>query len=80
MTSDEFGKAKEELNGVKCQLHILEEKGMPKQKADFVNKLGAQNVVAFGNGANDKAMLKAARLGIVVLGREGVVQWKVCWR
>jgi soluble P-type ATPase len=44
---------------------------MAAQKAGFVTKLGAQSVVALGNGLNDKDMLKAARLGIIVLGREG---------
>jgi soluble P-type ATPase len=71
LTSDEFGKAKEELNGVNCVLQILGEKDMVAQKADFVTKLGAEKVVAFGNGMNDKEMLKAARLGVVVLGKEG---------
>jgi len=71
LTSDEFGKAKEELNDVNCVLQILEEEAMVAQKADFVTKLGAERVVAFGNGMNDKEMLKAARLGVIVLGREG---------
>lgn len=71
LTSDEFGKAKEELKGVNCTLHILEEKNMGTQKAEFVRKLGAEKVVAFGNGMNDREMLKAACLGIVVMGREG---------
>lgn len=71
LTSDEFGKAKEELTGVNCTLHIIEEKNMDAQKAEFVRKLGAERVVAFGNGMNDREMLKAARLGIVVVGSEG---------
>jgi soluble P-type ATPase len=33
--------------------------------------LGSKNVVAIGNGNNDRSMLKAARLGIAVLGSEG---------
>jgi soluble P-type ATPase len=71
LTSDEFGKAKEQLSEVNCDLHVLGEKDMAAQKAGFVTKLGAQSVVALGNGLNDKDMLKAARLGIIVLGREG---------
>ena len=42
------------------------------QKAEYVNKLGADHVVAVGQGANDAAMLKAAALGICVLSKEGV--------
>jgi P-type E1-E2 ATPase len=42
------------------------------QKAEFVRRLGAANVVAIGQGANDAAMLKEAALGICVMSREGV--------
>jgi soluble P-type ATPase len=41
------------------------------QKAAFVERVGAANAVAIGNGANDAAMLAAAALGICVLGGEG---------
>ncbi len=41
-------------------------------KAEYVRQLGAGGVVAFGNGANDTAMLEAASLGIAVMGREGL--------
>jgi len=40
------------------------------QKAVYVNQLGAENVVAIGQGANDAAMLKAARIGIAILSAE----------
>ncbi len=43
-----------------------------EQKARFVQSIGATQVVAVGNGANDVAMLQAAALGIAVLGPEGV--------
>lgn len=42
------------------------------QKADYVRRLGAETVVALGQGANDAAMLKEAALGICVLSREGL--------
>ena len=42
-----------------------------EQKADYVRRLGAERVVAIGQGANDAAMLKAAALGICVLSSEG---------
>lgn len=41
------------------------------EKAARVEVLGADRVVAIGNGRNDEAMLRAARLGIAVLGTEG---------
>lgn len=40
------------------------------QKAELVGRLGAESVIAVGNGRNDVAMLTAA-LGIAVLGAEG---------
>ncbi|HEY7064406.1 MAG TPA: HAD hydrolase family protein [Chloroflexota bacterium] len=43
-----------------------------EQKAQFVQSLGAAQVVAIGNGANDVAMLQTAALGIAVLGPEGM--------
>lgn len=42
-----------------------------QQKAAYVRALGAEHVVAIGQGANDAAMLKEAALGICVLSREG---------
>ena len=40
------------------------------QKANYVQQLGAETVVAVGQGANDAGMLKAAALGICVLSVE----------
>lgn len=41
------------------------------QKAAYVRELGAAQVVAIGQGANDSAMLREAGLGICVLSPEG---------
>ena len=41
------------------------------QKVAYVHRLGAERVVAVGQGKNDVAMLEAAALGICVLSREG---------
>jgi P-type E1-E2 ATPase len=41
------------------------------QKADYVQQLGAESVIAIGQGANDAGMLKEAALGICVMSREG---------
>ncbi len=46
--------------------------GEREQKAAYVNNLGAESVVAVGNGANDVGMLEAAAIGIVVMGTEGL--------
>jgi len=42
-----------------------------RQKAEFVRKLGAEGVIALGQGANDADMLKEAALGVCVLSKEG---------
>jgi P-type E1-E2 ATPase len=42
------------------------------QKRALVEQLGAERVVAIGNGANDAEMLRAAALGIAVIGTEGL--------
>jgi P-type E1-E2 ATPase len=43
-----------------------------EQKAAFVRELGAERVVAVGNGGNDVGMLGEAALGIAVIGTEGL--------
>ena len=42
-----------------------------QQKADYVQQLNADRVVAIGQGANDAAMLKSAAIGICLLSPEG---------
>jgi len=41
------------------------------QKGDYLEKVGSHQTVAFGNGKNDTAMLRRARLGICVMNGEG---------
>jgi P-type E1-E2 ATPase len=48
--------------------------GEALQKADYVRRLGGQNVIAIGQGANDAGMLAAAGLGICVMSVEGVAR------
>jgi P-type E1-E2 ATPase len=42
-----------------------------KAKLDYIERLGADAVVAIGNGANDAAMIGQAALGIAIVGPEG---------
>jgi soluble P-type ATPase len=46
--------------------------GDGEEKARYVRQLGAEHVVAFGNGRNDIGMLRSAALGIAVLSGEGI--------
>ncbi len=71
LTADTFGMAKAELEGVNCEIHILEGNNHDVQKEDYVRRLGAGSVITFGNGNNDRRMLKAARIGVAVCLGEG---------
>lgn len=71
LTADTFGKAKAELHGIKCKIHILEGKNHDVQKEEYVKRIGTEKVVAIGNGNNDRRMLKIARIGITVCLPEG---------
>lgn len=71
LTADTFGMAKAELEGIKCDIYILTGDNHDLQKEEYVKKLGVDCVAAFGNGNNDRKMLKAARLGITVCLHEG---------
>ncbi|MCS7248253.1 MAG: HAD family hydrolase [Anaerolineales bacterium] len=42
-----------------------------QQKAAYVRALGAETVIAIGQGANDAAMLREAAIGICVISQEG---------
>jgi soluble P-type ATPase len=74
LTSDTFGMAKKELEGINCIVHVLEGEGHVFQKEKYVIALGADTVVALGNGNNDANMLRAAKLGIAVCLKEGCSQ------
>ena len=72
LTADTYGSAPQVAQRLGVELHLLAAGPGGPQKADFVQTLGASQVAAMGNGANDAAMLRCARLGIAVLGDEGL--------
>jgi len=43
-----------------------------EEKTRYVEQLGPEYVIAFGNGANDEGMLRRAAIGVAILGGEGV--------
>ncbi len=72
LTADTHGRQTEidkQLNLTAVRIRPGEEAG---QKADYVHQLGAETVIALGQGANDARMLKEAALGICVMSREGL--------
>ncbi len=62
----------EELGWPAIRITADDPHGEVGQKAAFVRELGAEHVVAIGNGANDVGMLIEAALGVAVLGPEGL--------
>lgn len=72
ITADTHGNVRDQLKDVTCDIHILTTKRHDIEKKQFVSKLGAQHVAAFGNGYNDHKMIKAARLGVAVCQSEGL--------
>jgi len=72
ITADTHGKQAEIDQQLKFTADRLKPGGHEReQKADYVRALDAEKVVAIGNGSNDVDMLKAAAIGICVLGPEG---------
>jgi soluble P-type ATPase len=71
VTADTFGHAETQLKDLERELHIIVGANQDVIKEEFVQNLGIDNVVALGNGNNDRRMLKAARLGIAVINTEG---------
>jgi soluble P-type ATPase len=71
LTADTFGMARAELEGIKCDIHILTGNNHDVQKQQYINDFGPDNVIAFGNGNNDRLMLKAAKIGVAVCLNEG---------
>jgi P-type E1-E2 ATPase len=71
VTADTHGTAARALAGWPCTLDVLAAPGQAEAKRRFVESLGAERVVAIGNGRNDRLMLEAARLGVAVVQAEG---------
>jgi soluble P-type ATPase len=71
LTADTFGMVKAELAGIPCKILILTGENHDAQKEAYVRKLDTEKVIAFGNGNNDRRMLKAARVGMAVSQGEG---------
>jgi P-type E1-E2 ATPase len=71
LTGDTFGTARRVLGDLPCTLVVLDERNQDRAKRDYVLRLGARRTACIGNGRNDRAMLRAARLGIAVVQQEG---------
>ena len=68
LSADTFGTAEELAAQLGAAFGRVESGA---EKARYTERLGAASSVAVGNGRNEVPMLKAAALGIAVLGPEG---------
>jgi len=69
LTADTFGTAAALAASLGCEFHKVDS---AEDKHRHIRALGAHQCVAVGNGRNDRLMLRAAALGIAVLGPEGL--------
>lgn len=72
ITADTHGRAAGIGERLGVRLYRIASGDEVEQKRALVDRLGAERVVAIGNGVNDAGMLAAAVLGIAVLGPEGL--------
>lgn len=71
ITADTFGGAQTQLDGLPITFSIIPQSDQAAAKAAYISALGADTVVAIGNGRNDRDMLKDATLGIALIQTEG---------
>ena len=71
LTADTHGMQTQIDEILNIQSVIISPGNEADQKADYIRSLGAESVVAIGQGANDAGMLKVAKLGICILSPEG---------
>jgi P-type E1-E2 ATPase len=71
LTGDTHGTATQELKNIPCKIKLLSKENQVTQKENYILKLNPSTVISIGNGRNDRLMLKASMIGIVVIQSEG---------
>lgn len=75
LSADTFGTAQRELGGLPLTLHLLQGEAHDEQKRAYALAQDPQHVAAFGNGNNDRLLLRTVRdaggLAIAVDNGEG---------
>ena len=71
LTKGERGVVEQILRKVNAEVIYLNDGEASQQKLDFIKRLGEQQTVAIGNGADDASMMEEAGLGVCVIGKEG---------
>lgn len=72
ITADTYGRQGDIDMALALKAVRLSGENQAGEKAEYVRSLGAEKVIAMGNGANDALMLKEAAIGIAVMGDEGL--------
>jgi len=74
VTADTYGTARQQLRGIATP-HMLKKGRQDIEKRDFAKRFSLKNVAAFGNGNNDRLLLRLVRksggLAIAVDNGEG---------
>lgn len=71
ITADTHGTAHALGKGLGIDVHVITGSWEAGDKLELVQDLGADAVVAIGNGSNDALMLRSAAVGVCVVGPEG---------
>jgi P-type E1-E2 ATPase len=71
LTADTHGRQDTINQQLNLQAVLIQPGNEIHQKAEYIRRLGAEHVVAIGQGANDAAMLESASIGICILSAEG---------
>jgi P-type E1-E2 ATPase len=69
LSADTFGTAETLATSIHAKFHCVDS---GRDKLDYIELLGTHQCVAIGNGRNDGPMIRAAGLGIAVIGPEGL--------
>ena len=74
LTGDTFGTAREQLKDSPCKIFLLTADKQAEQKEKYVLSLNPDTVIGIGNGHNDKLMMKACVIGIIVIKKKALQQ------
>ncbi len=72
LTADTNNTVNNELEGLNVNIRILTTSREDIEKKSILMSIGDENSLAIGNGNNDSLMIKSAKIGIAVIGHEGV--------
>lgn len=71
LTADTFGTVARQCQGLPVQINVLKSSDHTSEKGNYLSQFNLKEVVAVGNGSNDRLMLERANLSIAVIGFEG---------